>query len=241
MKIQKLQSSKLFYNKWPYKIECYISGASRLKWLGAEITKDFCLSKPTPTLWSWQSNDKLSNDDKVALLEFTYGIEPFIELKDQLQIRVEGRRYNIFCRDRVLLENIYNAVKPWVQRVSGPTTEEELNYMLDNGHKKILRDVLPKDGYKYRVYFRESWSIESKIEFAKWSAKFPNTINIGQSSKKWLESGQRWVYNPFMYVKDEKTLTMVGLFASGNVKRVEEFILRSSINTCLDQEQTCQH
>ena len=231
MQIQKLPSSKLFYNKWPYKIECYIIGASKLRWLGVETTKDFCLGKPTPTLWSWQSNDKLSPDDKTNLLHFTNNIEPFLELKDQLQVRVEGRRYNIFCKDSVLLENIYNAVSPWVQQVSGPTTEEELNYMLDNGHRKILRDVLPKDGYKYRVYFRESWSMESRIAFAEWAAKFPDTINISNSSKKWLDSKHRWVYNPFMYVKDEKTLTMIGLFASGNVKRVEEFILRENLMT----------
>ena len=68
MQIQKLTSSKLFYNKWPYKIECYILGASRLRWQGVETTKDFCLGELTPTLWSWQSNDKLSPDDKTNLL-----------------------------------------------------------------------------------------------------------------------------------------------------------------------------
>ena len=231
MQIQKLNSSKLFYNKWPYKIECYISGASRLKWLGAEITKDFCLSKPTPTLWSWQSNDKLDKDNKAALLTFTYGIEPFIELKDQLQIRVEGRRYNIFCKDRVLLESIYNAVKPWVQRVSGPTTEEELDYMLDNGHRKILRDVLPKNMYQYRIYFKESWNIADRNKFLAWVTKNPDIVDISRSSKEWLQGDKRWIYNPFIYVKDNKTMTMVGLFTSGNVKRVEEFILRENLMT----------
>ena len=231
MQIQKLPSSKLFYNKWPYKIECYISGASRLRWAGVDQTKDFCLGEPAPALWRWQSNDKLSKENKAQLLEFTTGLEPFLALKDQLQTRVEGKHYNIFCKDPVLLENIYKAVAPWVERISGPTTEEELNYMLDNGHKKILRDILPKDGYKYKVYLKESWSTESRAAFAEWAAKFPNTINIGKSSKKWLDGGQRWLYNPFMYVKDEKTLTMVGLFASGNVKRVEEFILRENLMT----------
>ena len=231
MQIQKLTSSKLFYNKWPYKIECYIIGASRLRWQGVETTKEFCLGKSTPRLWNWQSNDKLNKEDKDALLTFTTGLEPFLTLKDQLQTRVEGRRYNIFCKDRILLENIYNAVAPWVQQVSGPTTEEELDYLLDNGHKKILRDILPKDGHKYKVYLRESWSLEGRAAFAEWADKFPNTINISKSSKKWLDGGQRWLYNPFMYVKDEKTLTMVGLFASGNVKRVEEFILRENLMT----------
>jgi len=231
MQIQKLNSSKLFYNKWPYKIECYISGASRLKWLGAEITKDFCLGKPTPTLWSWQSNDRLSLKDKSALLEFTTGIEPFLELKEQLQVRVEGRRYNIYCKDRTLLENIYNAVSPWVQQVSGPTTKEELNYMLDNGYRKILRDVLPKDIYQYRIYFKESWKTEDRVRFLAWAIKNPNIIDISKGSRAWLESGKRWVYNPFIYVKDSHTLTMVGLHSSGNVKRVEEFILRENLVT----------
>jgi len=231
MQIQKLPSSKLFYNKWPYKIECYISGASRLRWAGVDQTKDFCLGEPAPALWRWQSNDKLSKENKAQLLAFTTGLEPFLALRDQLQTRVEGKHYNIFCKDPVLLENIYKAVAPWVERISGPTTEEELNYMLDNGHKKILRDILPKDGYKYKVYLKESWSTESRAAFAEWAAKFPNTINISKSSKKWLDGGQRWLYNPFMYVKDEKTLTMVGLFASGNVKRVEEFILRENLMT----------
>jgi len=231
MQIQKLNSSKLFYNKWPYKIECYISGASRLKWLGAEITKDFCLSKPTPTLWSWQSNDKLGKEDKAALLVFTTGMEPFITLKDQLQIRVEGRRYNIFCKDRALLENIYNAVAPWVQRVSGPTTEEELNYMLDNGHRKILRDVLPKNMYQYRVYFKESWNVEDRKKFLEWVIKNSNIVDVSRSSKEWLQADKRWIYNPFIYVKNAHTLTMVGLHSSGNVKRVEEFILRENLVT----------
>jgi hypothetical protein len=231
MQIQKLYSSKLFYNKWPYKIECYILGASRVKWLGVETTKDYCQGKITPTLYSWQNNDRLSKTDKSALLEFTIGLEPFLELKEQLQVRVEGRRYNIYCKDRALLEQIYNAVTPWVQRVSGPTTEEELNYLLDNGYKKILRDTLPKDIYQYRVYFKESWNIEDRNKFLEWAMKNINIIDISRGSKEWLEGTKRWVYNPFIYVKDDKTMTMVGLYSSGNVKRIEEFILRENLMT----------
>lgn len=231
MQIQKLSSSKLFYNKWPYKIECYISGASRLRWQGIDTIKQYCLGNSVPSLWSWQSNDRLSKEDKDALLKFTIGLEPFLDLKDQLQTRVEGRHYNIFCKDLVLLEQIYNAVQPWVQRISGPTTTEELEYLLNNGHKKILRDLLPKDGYKYKVYFKESWSMESRLIFSEWADNFPNTINISKSSKKWLECRQKWLYNPFMYVKDDRTLTMVGLHTSGNIKRIEEFVLRENLMT----------
>ena len=165
------------------------------------------------------------------MLAFTTGMEPFIELKDQLQIRVEGRRYNIFCKDSILLENIYNAVAPWVQRVSGPTTDEELNYMLDNGHRKILRDVLPKNMYQYRIYFKESWDIADRNKFLAWIMKNSDIVDVSKSSKEWLQGDKRWIYNPFVYVKDNKTMTIVGLYTSGSVKRVEEFILRENLMT----------
>jgi hypothetical protein len=37
--------------------------------------------------------------------------------------------------------------------------------------------------------------------------------------------------SPFMYVEDDKTLAMIGLFLGSNIKKVEEFILRSSISS----------
>lgn len=226
MKIQKLASSKLFYNKWPYKIECRIVGANRLRW-----SED----------GSGNYSGSLSKAEKSALLIFAANMKPFLKLKDQLQIRIERRCYNIFCKDPVLLEKIYNAVEPHVVRVSGPSTDEELNYMLDNGHKKILRDRLPKNGYRYKIYFKGSWNKEDRKKFLEWAIKNTNVVDISKSSKNWLEGNYKWMYNPFIYVKNSQTMTMVGLYASGYVNRVEEFILRSSINTCQDQEQVCQH
>jgi hypothetical protein len=101
--------------------------------------------------------------------------------------------------------------------------------MLDNGHKKILRDVLPKDGFRYKIYFKYLWHEDSRKDFLKWADKFPDKISIEDSSRRWITSGDSWSYNPFMYVKDDKTLSMVGLMISGHVKKVEEFILRENL------------
>ena len=247
MKIQKLTSSKLFYNKWPYKITCIINGGSRLTYLDIDQVKLFCAGKasesmPTWSTPSWMRRINMSTEDKAQLLQFSEKVEPYLNLKKskQGQIRAEGRHFNIFCKDLALLEIIHTAVEPWVTGVYGPTNQEELDFMLDNGYKKILRNVLPKGGFRYKVYFKWNTSIENKQDFLTWADQFPNNIKIENGSRAWMQ-GKSWCSIPIMYVKDDRTLTMAGLMFSGNIKRVDEFILRSSINTCLDQEQVCQH
>ena len=231
MQIQKLKSSKLHYNKWPYKIACSIDGATRLTYLGVDAVREFCVGKPSDAMSFWMRKSKLSAEDKAQLLMFTNNVEPYLNLKKtgQGQIRAEGRHFNIFCKDPVLLETIHTALEPWVLGVYGPTTKEELEFMLDNGHKKILRDVLPKNGFRYRVYFKYLWHETARKEFLKWADKFPDKISIADSSRAWMNNRDNWAYNPFMYVKDDKTLSMIGLIISGHVKKVEEFILRENL------------
>jgi hypothetical protein len=171
----------------------------------------------------------MSKEDKEQLLLFTDNVESFLTMKDQVQIRAEGRHFNIFCKDPVLLETIHTALEPWIIDVYGPTTKEELDFMLDNGHKKILRDVLPKNGFRYKIYFKYLWHEDARRDFLKWADKFPDKISIEDSSRRWITSGDSWSNNPFMYVKDDKTLSMVGLMISGHVKKVEEFILRENL------------
>jgi hypothetical protein len=36
--------------------------------------------------------------------------------------------------------------------------------------------------------------------------------------------------SPFVYVSNEKTLSMAGLYLSGHIKRVQEFVLRDNIS-----------
>jgi len=230
MQIQKLKSSKLHYNKWPYKIACIIDGGNRLTYLGVDSVRLFCTGKKSESMPYWMRKNNMSKEDKAQLLMFTDKVEPYLDLKKtgQGQIRAEGRHFNIFCKDLVLLETIHKALEPWVQGVYGPTTKEELEFMLDNGHKKILRDVLPKDGFRYKIYFKYLWHEDDRRDFLKWADKFPDKIRISDGSRKWI-NGDSWTYYPFMYVKDDKTMSMIGLMISGNIKKIEEFILRENL------------
>lgn len=230
MQIQKLSSSKLFYNKWPYKIECVVKGASRISSTGIEKTRELCLGMSQHHHPHLRVRSALNKEELSDLLAFTYAVEPFVGLKDQLQIRCEGSHYNIFCNDLVLLETIHDALQPWIRRVVGPTTDEERDFMLDNGYKKILRDKLPHGEYQYKVHFKEQWNKEDRRDFLKWARQHPDLFIIKPGTERWLQN-LRWVNDPHMYVKDAKTMTILGLKISGYVKRVDEFILRENLMT----------
>ena len=221
--IQKLKSSKLFYNKWPYKIECRQAGASRVIHGGITLCKEWCTTGKGIPFGHYNSAP-----DTVTFLEFINAVEPFLHRKEEIQIRVENSHFNFFCKDLAVLEEINSAVSKWVKKISGPTTQEELEFLLNNGHKKILCDILPKDKYKYRVFFKSRFPADKRSAFVVWANRYGDNMIISETSRRWLVGSRNYAQDPFMYVIDDKMLSMVGLYLSGYVKKTEEFILREN-------------
>lgn len=212
--IQPLKSSKLYYNKWFFRVECWLGGASLVVRRGYNQTLKFC-----------QSNKEAKNINKTKLLMFTNGIQPFLK-NPNVQIRAEGSHLSLFCNELDILDQIESSLRPWIVSIFGPTTTEEMEFIKANGPKKVLCDKLPKNNFKYRIYFRSNWSLDKRKSFMSWADKSEDKIIISTTSKKWMAGERSWAQNPFAYVKDDKTLSMVGLQITGHVKKVEEFIER---------------
>jgi hypothetical protein len=225
MIIKKLKSSKLFFNKWPYKVECIQAGASRVVHSGVGLCRQWC---ETGKGMRFSQYDSRILDAK-KFLAFVDAVEPFLDRKEEVQIRVENSHFNLFCKDISVLEEIDDALDQWIRKISGPTTQEELEFLLSNGHKKILCDTYPKDMYRYRVFFKSKFSPDKRSAFLTWADKHGNSIVISETSRRWLMSQRHYAQDPFMYVIDDKMLSMVGLYLSGYVKKTEEFILRENV------------
>lgn len=189
--IQKLKSSKLFYKKWLYKVECSLPSSNKIG-----IRKNIVNT-----------------------------VSPYINNK-QLQIRNEGSHLNIFCSDYAILETIDLIFYQYIRKISGPTSQEEADYLLENGPKKILCDKLPKDNFKYRIYFKYKWDEDKRINFYQWSENNKDKIIVSPTSQLWLSGKRKWAQDPFAYVKDDRSLSMIGLQLTGYVKRVEQFVER---------------
>lgn len=230
MKPQKLTTSKLFYKKWPFKIECHCPGSYMLKRQGFGHTMAYCLSQKEDT---WRK----PKIDKVTLKDFAESLEPF--LNKDLQFRAEGSTFNIYCADYDLYKSISQRLKNYVVKLYEPGSKLESDYMVDNNAKKILCNHIPFNQFNYRVFIKTGTPLDVREKFESWISKY-TTIKAPKHVISWLSSGARWGTMPFVYVQDSSTLSMIGLFLGGYVLRVEQFIPRSSINIPITQEETCQ-
>lgn len=222
--IRKLNSSKLFYSKWPFKVECLLPGASRIIHAGPALIRSWCVYGNG----MYVSPHDLKRIDKVALLAFTDAVEQFIGRND-VKIRVEGSHFNLFCSDYTILADIDAQLHQWIKKISGPTSKEEYDFLMSNGHKKILCENLPHEKYKYRIYFKSKFPADKRLSFVSWADKYGEKIEISETSRRWLLGSRHWAQDPFMYVDDDKMLSMAGIYLSGYVKKVEEFIPRSIV------------
>jgi len=219
------KTSKLFYGKWPFKLECQIHGGWMVKRLGIPRTLDYCLSSKPTAVWS------RNNINRQDLLEFANTIEPFLNL--ELQIRVEGNHFNIYCKDRLLLNQLSKELSKWTTALCEPANDLEFNY-LENTTKKVICNHIPFKTYCYKVYLKSTAPLNVRNSFESWIQHYEGKIKVPRHTKEWFVKGSGWGWIPTVYVKDPATLSMVGLFLGNNVQKVEEFIPRSSINSTIN-------
>jgi hypothetical protein len=220
--IKRLKTNKLFYNKWPYKVECIIPGANRITIYGPDRVLAWCKEEAT-----MGGNNR--HIDKAEIKKFIGLSMSFIENKDNIRIRTEGGHFNLFFKDPALLDDILKALKPWVWNIFEPSSEEELKFLLDNENKKVLCDELPHNKYIYKVVMRSS-NVNSKEQFLNWSNNYTeDQIKISGQTEKWLRGQYSYKQDPFFYVKDAPMLTMTRLFLGDGVRKVFEYVPRNSL------------
>ncbi len=219
--IKKQKTNKLFYNKWPYKIECHIAGANKITVYGIDRVLDWCDGH--------LNIGEARHIDKKEIQKFINLSKPFMEDQENIKIRTEGAHFNLFVKDPVLLDKIVKILRPWVWNVFEPSNEAELQFLLDNENKKVLCDLLPYDKYTYKVVMRSS-KVNIKEQFLNWSKNYSeDQIKISGQTERWLQGQYSYKQDPFFYVKDAPMLTMTRLFLGDNVRRVYEYVPRSSL------------
>jgi len=221
--MQRSITHKLFYKKYPFKINLSFKNSANICRLGILRTQ------------SWIDGN---NFDKWAFRDSERSeVQVFINCYKQidfnnLHTRAEGKNVSIFAENRTDAYKIVELMEDWVVQLTEPASVSECEFLLENGHKKILCNALPKEGmHRYRVYIKQNMKLPMREKFYEWMQKFPLKFNVSITTKKWLTGASQYVQSPFFYVSDQQTLSMVGLYLGNHLQRVEEFIVRASINT----------
>lgn len=203
-----------------------MAGASRIARSGTSKVREWCNTGKGLHITAYES----ARIDKTALLEFVDAVEPLMNRSSDMQFRVEGYHFNIFCSDKTVLEEIDDILTNWIVKISGPSSEDEIEFLLASGNTKVLCNKMPVNGCKYRVYLKSNTPVNVRHSFLTWQDKFSDDIIISGASRRWFYSQHEYMQSPFIYVSDGKMLSMAGLYLSGYIKKVQEFVLRDNLS-----------
>ena len=222
--MQRQKTRKLFYNKWPIKIECVLNKSGTIARVGVKETLAWVNGNSANSLNSWYWRDANKSD----ISEFALAFRPYEN--QEIRVRGEGSHFNIFVKDTALSEKIIKSMEKWVSIVTEPSSAEEFDFLI--GHnKKVICNTLPKGQYQYKIYLKTKMSIDNRKKFLEWLSRYGDSYDIATNTSKWLNHEKHWIQDPFFYAKDQYSLSMCGLYLGNNVSKIEEFIPRSKINT----------
>lgn len=221
-----LPTEKLFYNKYPYKVECNVPhagclGYDRHGFTYSMLGKFKNGSKIKPAMYPGQSIKAIGN---TQFRRFAWEIERYVLQQRDLgiKIRTENSTFSLFCADEKIVDDLVKRIPDFIDAVYKPKDKESLDFLLSN-NRKILVNTLPYEKYQYRITLRENMPNLDREKFWKWIYG-KEQYRISKSTIKFL-SGLTWyVQNPFFYCKTQGDTSMAALFLGTNIKHIQEYI-----------------
>lgn len=222
------QTLKLFYKKYPYKLNLRVPIAYALRGRKIEKIAERVIDYPNYLDLYGYGQKKHGPFDKSRFIEF---IQHLRDIDPTLyKIRIEHNTVNLYVETKELLDKLCSRLHTFVRGVYEPSDQSTMEFMLEH-EKKVLVKRLPHGRYTHKIVLKQlPDSVRENLN--KWVNHYSKDVMlVSKSTKKWLEGRQRWCWNPFIYVSDPKTLTMLGLATQGYISRTEQFVPLSSINT----------
>lgn len=134
----------------------------------------------------------------------------YLQRMSDYLIRCEGSTFNIYSNNQSDLIKITKRVKNVIEY-----WEPESNTIDDILQGKILSNV---KGYKYKVTFGDRVQ-----NLGTWIGNNQDKVKVGPICLEGLQN-DNYVAGLYIYVRDEKTLTLIKLLTGTGIRRIEEII-----------------
>jgi hypothetical protein len=214
------QTNRLFYGKYPYRVETVVVGASRLNFWGVDKTMAFCRNEIHVHIW-----EKFSPIEKTNLYKFAESIKECRELG--IKTRAESETMNIYCLDLATYNIVKEKFKKWVYSITAPANNDVLTKLSSKPLQRLCKQ-LPHNRYTHKVILRQQMPDYQKLKFAEWLNSYKDSIKPSNGTLKWLNGTNNYLQDPFVYVDNSKQLTLVGMFLGDNLRKVQEFVLQDA-------------
>jgi hypothetical protein len=210
----KTTTKKLFFRKWIYKLTVQVENASYIKKIHF-------------------SNNYLKSlgRDTSKLIEICFLLEQWKDEYD-FKTRCECNHLSFFTNDEKFLALLEDHFDSNIIEISSPKDINCANFLKNNSNI-IITEKLPRNLYRYKVYFDSKYRINGDVSknFVSWASKYDKQMLISPGLKKAMSSDKGfWPYNNYFYVTDEKLLGMAVMFLGKHVGVVEKYALKTEIN-----------
>jgi len=225
-----LLTEKLFYNKYPYKVECNVPyatclGHERYGFTYNLLNKRRAGDKLSMATFPGQALRAVSD---IKFRKFAEAVEQYIFQHNDLniKIRTENNIISFFCADETVIDDLVKRVPEFIDVVYKPKDTEALEYLLKN-NRKVLVKLLPYGKYRYKITLRESMPSDDRDKFYTWVNKFTSDglkYHISPSTHRFLSNQSWYVQNPFFYAETQGDASMATLFLGTNIKNIYEYV-----------------
>lgn len=232
MKVHK--TNKLFYRKYPYKIELSCKGAEFVKRFGHADTVDLCEGKTNSFSFK---NRNFTDSQKQRLIEFSTVVTPVLAAGHK--VRVEMNTMSFYLLDEATYDSLVKELELYIKSVTVPDSNEDLEKLYSKNHI-VMCNKLPHKKYEYRLMLKENLSEKAKESLVIWIDNAGDEVSVPGKTNSWLRGNRTWIYDPFIYAKSSKNLTMLSLILGSSIKRIYEYVLRDTQINSVTEDSLCQ-
>lgn len=225
---KKNRSYKLFYKKYPYKIETRLD----LGHLFRHFTPTECLNRFTHSSLAdigdyFFHKDRVTPHTKKFFLDYCEILSKF-DVSDY-RFRIERSHVHLYVESKTVFEQLCKNLSVFISSVSEPADDNVLEFV-KSSNKKILCKEIPHNKYGFKITFK-TMPATVRENLLEWHKNYPDDkLKINSATIKYLNGTHKWCQNPYIYASDMKIVMMIGLATSGYISKVEEFVPLSSIN-----------
>ena len=228
MKIHK--TSKLFYGKYPFRIEVRINGGDVLARNRHNLDK--ALKNITNT---WRYKDFSQN----SINELRRYSNKYSELdQTKFKQRVEGQYTKFYTENRTDHEVICRTMQDWVTDCYEPENDDDLDKLFTKKNV-VLRKRYPHGGLQFRIILKNRIPQSRKTSFLNWLENYADDIHMTELTRRYLRESSRYSEGYSIYVRNEKLLMIIGLFLGSDIKKIEEFVLRGTQINSVPEDELC--
>lgn len=200
--------NKLFYGKYPYKVEFDLPGAHALWPTTDRNLEDIRNTTSDP------KSDRLNELWQIA--------EIIMDNRKLMKFRIQEKKSIFYCEKDLAHRLIDKFWQYW------KGTTEVSNQALSLRENEVICKRLPHNQYQYQVHLKKDTHryLDQNEREALWNFLHNNedTMMSHRHVIGYLSGSTSYCYEGYFYAKNEKSLTMIYLLAQKAVRKVVKFV-----------------